>query len=159
MENIVSMGVEEGAWCNSGVHSKVEEIARSVIKYLKVDELRFNLLLTTDAKVRELNAKFTSSNKVTNVLTFPADKNVIRYLKSYGDIVIPYRKVLNEAKEKGIDFVSHFTHLLIHSILHLLSYDHKNEKQANVMENLEIAILKHYFDIENPYLEKQLIKY
>ena len=153
MENIVSIEIEEDSWCNSGIHSKVEGIAYSVMKHLKVDKLRFNLLLTTDAKVRELNAKFTSSDKVTNVLTFPADKNVIKYLESYGDIVIPYRKVLNEAKEKGIDFVSHFTHLLIHSILHLLAYDHKNEKQANIMENLEIAILKHYFDIENPYLE------
>jgi probable rRNA maturation factor len=49
--------------------------------------------------------------------------------------------------------LDHFTHLCVHSILHLLGFDHENDIDANTMESLEINILKN-INITNPYLNK-----
>ena len=47
-------------------------------------------------------------------------------------------------------FDDHLYHLIIHSLLHLLGHDHEKEKEAEIMENLEINLLKK-LDIANPY--------
>ena len=56
-----------------------------------------------------------------------------------------------EARAQKKDPIKHLTHLIIHGVLHAQGYDHENTKQAKVMENLEIAILKK-LGIENPYV-------
>ncbi len=69
-----------------------------------------------------------------------------------GDIILAYETVLREAKEKDIPFLDHTIHLIIHGFLHLLGYDHEDEKDAEKMEILEIEILEK-LNIENPYEE------
>ena len=68
-----------------------------------------------------------------------------------GDLVICIPVVLQEAAEQHKKPLDHFTHLLVHGVLHLLGYDHETcEADAEEMEALEIAILKK-LTIENPY--------
>ena len=67
-----------------------------------------------------------------------------------GDIILAYKVVKKESNEQNKNFVDHFTHLIIHSILHLLGYDHEIEKEALIMEALEIEILS-FFNIKSPY--------
>lgn len=72
-------------------------------------------------------------------------------LNLLGDLVICMPVVLQEAKEQQKTPMDHFTHLLVHGILHLLGYDHEtSESDAEEMEALEIAILKK-LNIANPY--------
>ncbi|HJD55493.1 MAG TPA: rRNA maturation RNase YbeY [Rickettsia endosymbiont of Pyrocoelia pectoralis] len=67
-----------------------------------------------------------------------------------GDIAFCYDVIYNESHEQQKTFENHFIHLLIHSILHLIGFDHQDDKEANIMESLETEILS-YFGISSPY--------
>ncbi|MGB1540140.1 MAG: rRNA maturation RNase YbeY, partial [Rickettsiales bacterium] len=67
-----------------------------------------------------------------------------------GDVILGAQTVEREAKEQGKLFTEHFAHLLVHGCLHVLGYDHMNDAEAEIMEGLEIAILKE-LSIANPY--------
>ena len=62
-----------------------------------------------------------------------------------------YETLKSEAEVQNKPIKHHFIHLLIHSILHLLGYDHIKEDEAEEMEDLEINMLA-MIDIKNPYL-------
>ncbi len=58
-----------------------------------------------------------------------------------GDIVIAYQTTAREAAAEGKPFSHHLAHLAIHGFLHLLGYDHENDRDAEKMERLERRIL------------------
>ncbi len=103
------------------------------------------LVLTDDAEVCELNRDFRGKDAPTNVLSFPSDEE-----EECGDIIFAAETVQREAEEQGKAFAHHFTHLLVHGVLHLLGYDHLEDAEAEEMEALEICILAQH-SIANPY--------
>jgi probable rRNA maturation factor len=132
-------------------------------KILKKDfELELSVSLVSDQQIKKINSEFRDKNKATNVLSFPAlDENLIREIgikkalapNKYlflGDIIIAYETVKKESLAQKKKFRNHLTHLILHSILHLIGFDHEDEKMAEEMENLEIKILKK-INIKNPY--------
>ena len=58
-----------------------------------------------------------------------------------GDIAIAWDTCAREAAEAGKPLEEHLTHLIVHATLHLLGYDHENDADAELMENLESTIL------------------
>lgn len=116
------------------------------------------ILLTDDAKMRELNHNFRNIDKPTNVLSFPAQEFCVEpdIIKDnqhifLGDIAISYDRIAAESLEQNKSFQAHYVHMIVHSMLHLLGYDHENEEDANVMESLEIQMLNK-LNINNPYI-------
>ena len=67
-----------------------------------------------------------------------------------GDIVLAQETVAREAALEGKLLNHHIVHLIVHGFLHLLGYDHQNEKDAETMENLERKALK-LIGIADPY--------
>ena len=59
-----------------------------------------------------------------------------------GDIVVCAPIIRQEAATQGKSLAAHWAHIIIHGILHLMGYDHVNEKDAETMEAKETAILK-----------------
>ena len=120
--------------------------------------LEVAISLVLDREMQKINYEFRHKNKPTNVLSFPAtDWNLLkkntRQIKDFlflGDIVIAFETVKKESLAQKKTFENHLTHLILHSILHLLGHDHEEEKMAEIMENLEIKILKK-LKIANPY--------
>nr|WP_293899188.1 rRNA maturation RNase YbeY [Phenylobacterium sp.] len=96
------------------------------------------LLLTDDATVRDLNARFRGQDAATNVLSFPAAPNPEDHL---GDVALAYGVCAREAAEQGKPFGHHLQHLTVHGVLHLLGYDHIGDDEAEAMEGLERAVL------------------
>ena len=100
---------------------------------------------------QKLNKTYRKKNKPTNVLSFSYHSISGVMSKSLGDIAICAEVVQEEALLQNKKLESHFAHLTIHGILHLLNYDHENLKDAKKMEALEIKFLKK-LGFSNPYI-------
>jgi len=122
-----------------------------------------NILLTTDANVKKLNKNYRAINKATNVLSFPqmkmsnfkkADLNIFPNKQPIplGDIALANQTIKKEAETQSKEFENHVIHLVVHGVLHLLGYDHMNNKDATKMEKLECKTL-FSLDYPNPYEE------
>jgi probable rRNA maturation factor len=119
--------------------------------------VELSVRLTSDEQVQALNAHWRGKHKPTNVLSFPmADERELRD-ESFadaelllGDIILAHGVCFAEAADKGVPFASHATHLIVHGTLHLLGYDHIDERDAADMEAREVRALER-LGIANPY--------
>ena len=118
-----------------------------------------NVCLSNDSEVHRLNKEFRGMDKPTNVLSFAnidddefwdsLDDNEENEL---GDIILAFETLCQEADVKHISVYAHYCHLLVHGFLHILGFDHQEDKQAEEMENIETEILA-AFSIDDPYQE------
>ena len=107
-----------------------------------------NISFVSQQEMKELNRRFLNQNKTTNVLSFPSDPKC--YEDLLGEIAICPFVIKEESIVQGKKEHDHLIHLIIHSVLHLLGYDHVDSKSAKVMEGIEINTLKK-LGIANPY--------
>ncbi len=105
-----------------------------------------------DDTMSKLNCNYRKKEGSTNVLSFSYCINESKSSFYLGEIFCAFQTISKEAINQGKDFYDHLRHLILHGILHLLGYDHIKEKDAIIMEALEVKILKKYF-ILNPYLQ------
>jgi len=114
-----------------------------------------SVLLTDDAAVQILNRDWRGKDKPTNVLSFPAgdDDMPPGAPVLLGDIAVAFETTSREALEQNKPFADHFSHLLVHGMLHLLGFDHETEQDADEMEPLEIEALAG-LGIDNPYPDR-----
>ena len=115
------------------------------------------VLLTGNAKIRQLNRDFRGIDRATNVLSFPqfSPAQLPKLGKQtgpveLGDIALAYQYMVVEAKKDHKILINHTTHLVIHGLLHLFGYDHGFDQEAETMEKLEIKIMK-ALGIDDPY--------
>jgi probable rRNA maturation factor len=126
-------------------------------------QIEVSVVLADDAEIADLNQKFRDREGATNVLSFPAlpDAGGMLYPAEpdgppilLGDVVLAFETISAEAGHQGKSLADHFTHLVIHGILHLLGYDHLDEAEAQIMEQLEIRALG-ALGVADPYAEEQ----
>jgi probable rRNA maturation factor len=99
---------------------------------------------------RKLNRTYRDKDRETNVLSFPAELPEGVDVPLLGDIVICAPLVEQEAREQGKALRDHWAHLTLHGLLHLLGYDHVEEREAEEMEALETGLLAG-LGIADPY--------
>ncbi|MEZ5585116.1 MAG: rRNA maturation RNase YbeY [Candidatus Competibacteraceae bacterium] len=97
--------------------------------------------LVNEAESAALNHAYRHKQGPTNVLSFPCQTPPGVELPLLGDIVICAPLALLEAAQQRKTPESHWAHLVIHGVLHLLGYDHFEDAQALAMETLETCIL------------------
>ncbi|CAD1792615.1 metalloprotease [Xanthomonas arboricola pv. juglandis] len=101
-----------------------------------------------------LNHHYRGKDYATNVLSFPAElpEGLPKGIKMplLGDLVICAPVVAREAAEQGKSLAAHYAHLTVHGTLHLLGWDHEDDKEADAMEQLEREILAD-LGIDDPY--------
>ena len=114
------------------------------------DWTEINILIVNAAAGRRLNRQFRGRDYATNVLSFPYEPVPGEHTGLLGDIVICAPVVAREAQAQHKTPRDHFAHMTVHGVLHLLGYDHENERDAERMEALERQILT-ALDIADPY--------
>ena len=97
--------------------------------------------IVDEAESQALNWQYRGKNKSTNVLSFPSQLPDDFPERHLGDIVVCRPVVEREAQEQGKELRAHWAHMIIHGALHLLGYDHVEDDDAVIMENLETRIL------------------
>jgi probable rRNA maturation factor len=116
-----------------------------------VDRAEVSLCLADDAELRALNARFRGMDAPTNVLSFPSSAQTrAGKVMVLGDIALAYETLSREANALDAPLADHFRHLIVHGFLHLVGYDHRTDKEAKVMEALEVRILTR-LGLADPY--------
>jgi probable rRNA maturation factor len=118
-------------------------------------DAEITLRFVDEPEGRELNRQFRGKDYATNVLTFPlGDENLVLpdgvELPCMADIVICWPVVEAEASAQKKPLKNHLAHLVIHGCLHAQGHDHENEAEAEIMESMEVALLRR-FKISDPY--------
>lgn len=99
------------------------------------------VLLTGDARLRELNRDFAGEDHVTDVLSFgaeavddfPHQEGGDMKRDRLGDIAISVPQTKRQAIDKGVTFKRELAMLAIHGTMHLLGYDHAEPDDERVM--------------------------
>ena len=101
-----------------------------------------SVTFTDNAGIRELNRKFRNIDRATDVLSFPLfdfegesdEPPVDELVGMLGDIVISLEQAKKQAEEFGHSFEREAAFLTVHSMLHLLGYDHEagGEEEADM---------------------------
>lgn len=147
--NAVDLIVEDEAWDAIAGKTRLAETAIAAA----CDEVQdcrpgvVAILLTGDGAVAQLNRTYRGKDGPTNVLSFPAGERVDNHL---GDLALAAGVVADEAAGRGISVEDHLRHLIIHGFLHLQGYDHVDDDEAEIMEDIERRALAR-LGIGDPY--------
>jgi probable rRNA maturation factor len=133
------------------------ELAGTQSGRLPEGEVEFAVRVVGEAEIQTLNQLYRNKDSATNVLSFPTGEIEglpANSAKQMGDIVICASVVRDEAVRQDKPLADHWAHMLVHGALHLLGYDHGEDKEAEEMERLEKLILGSE-GIADPYASKQ----
>ena len=103
------------------------------------------------ARSRSLNARYRHKDKPTNVLSFGGAGSAPDGRLFLGELVICAPVVAREALAQGKTLESHWAHMTVHGVLHLLGFDHERSAEAAKMAAREIQILDR-LGFSDPYL-------
>ena len=114
------------------------------------DSAEVDVSIVDDDMIKEMNAEFRNIDKSTDVLSFPLGENGIYDTnpetgnKMLGDIVISVEHAIAQGELYGHGLRREIAYLTVHSMLHLLGYDHVDEglEKAKMREKEEIILAK-----------------
>ena len=112
-------------------------VRRCCSAVLQMEEFRdpaeISVTFVDNEQIRELNAEYRNKDSATDVLSFPLGEDGIYDMNNetgaylLGDIVISIPKAIEQAEMYGHSLRREIGFLTVHSMLHLLGYDHENE--------------------------------
>lgn len=147
------------------VTQELETTIKDVIEYTLKEEKLFvenevSVIFIDNKEIKEINLEQRRINEVTDVLSFPMlhypDNKVFKevYLNYefdqsdlfegrliIGDVALSLERAKEQSEEFGHSFIRECAYLTVHSILHLLGYDHMEKDQKEVMRKREEEIL------------------
>lgn len=134
---------QENFEIDNGVIEIVKKSIEEALNILGFDDAEVSVSFVDDNEIQELNRDYRGVDSATDVLSFPIDDEFSNIL---GDVVINTKRVLSQAEEFGHSKERELSYLTVHSILHLVGYDHENEedkiemraKEKEIMDKLKI---------------------
>lgn len=133
-----------------GIRLLIRKCCTAVLKYEKfLDDAEISVTFLDNKEIRNLNRDYREKDKSTDVLSFPLGENGVYDLNNetgaylLGDIVISLETALKQAIVYGHSLEREIGFLTVHSMLHLLGYDHETDKlEARKMREKEEAVLE-----------------
>lgn len=161
MTEILIENSQEELEISDEIKGLVEKCAKAVLRYEECDfDAEISVTIVDENEIKSLNAQYRDKDSVTDVLSFPMlefdedgemiyddcdfnDGNIV-----LGDIVICAKRAKEQAEEYGHSIEREFAFLTVHSMLHLLGYDHEHsddmeqlmfQKQKEILDKLGIT--------------------
>jgi probable rRNA maturation factor len=147
---------------------ELEDTLTNIIDYALKEEKVYidyevSIIFIDNEQIKELNRNFRNIDKETDVLSFPMLEYPVQkvYKDVYenynfeysdlnegrlvlGDIALSLEKAVEQSKDYGHSFLREAAYLTIHSVLHLLGYDHMEEAEKTFMRKREEEILEKF---------------
>lgn len=135
----------------------VQKTVSAVFAYEENEEnYEVSISFVNDDEIQDLNKEYRGIDNATDVLSFPMmefeedgesleEDEEFEYIEEelpLGDIVISMDRAKAQAEEYGHSFERELAFLLVHGMLHLLGYDHEEEKDEKVMIKAQEEILE-----------------
>ncbi|WP_295149810.1 rRNA maturation RNase YbeY [uncultured Peptoniphilus sp.] len=125
------------------IKTLVEKSIASVLKIEEIDEeVEVSVSFVSDEEIKDLNRDYRGVDRSTDVLSFPMDDEFIIDKRILGDVIINTRRVMEQAEELGHSYERELSYLTVHSVLHLLGYDHIDDEDKKKMREREKLSMK-----------------
>lgn len=134
----------------------LKKACRTTLLFEKFNhDAQVDITIVDNPKIKEINKSERNIDRETDVLSFPlsVDGNFDTDMSSgaylLGDIVISAQKAIEQAELYGHSVMREFAFLCVHSMLHLLGYDHVTsktdekimfEKQEEILNKMGLAV-------------------
>ena len=119
------------------LEDKIKKAAETTLKYLGVEGSELEIYLVSDETMHSINMEYRGKDKPTNILSFEEPADIPRpdtKRRFLGEIYLAPKYIRTHNDDMAL--------LVVHGVLHLLGYDHVNDKDAVVMEAKEDEVLK-----------------
>ncbi|MBQ3038474.1 MAG: rRNA maturation RNase YbeY [Clostridia bacterium] len=141
------------------ISTEIENVIKcSIDEVMAYEDCKFDaevsVIIVDEEEMRQLNSEHRQKDSPTDVLSFPIlefddDLNIVNSdfdfndeLVMLGDIVICAKRAMAQANEYGHSFIREIAFLTVHSMLHLLGYDHEhNEDEEQLMFKKQKEVL------------------
>jgi probable rRNA maturation factor len=167
MEPLVETLIEDDRWLALDLPALAERAGQATLAGAGLAPQGFSLCLMAcdDARIAVLNGQFRGKAAPTNVLSWPSEergsdtfgdpppppeRGSVEDPLHLGDVALAWETCAREAREQEKTLSDHACHLIVHGTLHLLGYDHEDDEDAALMEQIEISALA-TMGVANPY--------
>jgi probable rRNA maturation factor len=116
------------------------------------ERCEISLSFVTPEEIGELNARYMGKEGATDVLSFPMYESLEEILGEVfredcptvllGDVVICREIAVKQAEEYGHSIERELAYLFVHSVFHLLGYNHEDEEGKRAMRTAEEDVLR-----------------
>ena len=142
-----------------GIRLLIRRCCTAVLQEHFGDDAEVSVCFVDNQRIHELNKAYRNVDRETDVLSFPLgengvyDTNMNTGAKLLGDIVISVPKAMEQAKAYNHSLQREIGFLTVHSMLHLLGYDHENGgiEQVHMREKEEEVLTKIGLKRDNSY--------
>ena len=129
----------------------LREVVAITLSTQKIDRpVELSLLITGDEEVHRLNREYRGIDATTDVISFALSENVADtefvtppdHVSRLGEVIISYPQAASQARENKQTIKAEMAWLVVHGLLHLLGYDHQDDKSEAIMRKREDRILR-----------------
>lgn len=126
-------------------YSFLDEVFSHTLEDQKVENAVFSVIFVSEETIQEINKDYRNIDRITDVISFAFEDNddlVYNNIRVLGDIYICIPKMISQAQEYGHSEKRELAFLAVHGLLHLLGYDHVNNKEEEkIMFDLQERLL------------------
>ncbi|PIK49416.1 putative ribonuclease [Apostichopus japonicus] len=131
---------------------KLKQDVQSLRRIMHVQRFDVAVLCVDDNKIQELNKMYRGVDKVTDVLSFPANEIQVpgrlpdpwSDLADLGDIFLGMPYIYNQCVKDGTTIEAVLPAIITHGFCHLMGFDHENKEQWLEMRAKEVSILEKF---------------
>ena len=140
--------IDEGQKLDCKMLEKMQEAGDFLMgeEGIDTDRAEISLTLVEPEEIKSLNAEYRNVDSVTDVLSFPQYDDIRNpdnpQAICLGDVVICDDTARRQAEEYGHSYERELVYLFVHSVLHLLGYDHMDEEERREMRTREENVMR-----------------